>query len=310
MSRKTSSKDSLDIDNIIKRLLEYEKGPKRVNLTEQEIVGLCKKSREIFLTQPMLLELMAPIKIVGDIHGQYSDLLHMFDFGGHPPTSNYLFLGDYVDRGKQSLETICLLLAYKVKYPENFFLLRGNHECASINRIYGFYDECKRRFSIRLWKTFTDCFMCLPIAAVVAEKIFCVHGGLSPEHHSMDQIRRIQRPTDVPDSGIICDVLWSDPDQDIDGWGENDRGVSYVFGVKVLRRFLDQHNLDLVCRAHQVVEDGYEFFGTRELVTIFSAPNYCGEFDNAAAILSVNEELVCSFQVFGPARQGQQITKR
>ena len=88
---------------------------------------------------------------------------------------------DYVDRGKQSLETICLLLAYKVKYPENFFILRGNHECASINRIYGFYDECKRRYNIKLWKTFTDCFNCLPIAAIIDEKIFCMHGGLSPE---------------------------------------------------------------------------------------------------------------------------------
>ncbi|RWW33161.1 hypothetical protein GW17_00002142 [Ensete ventricosum] len=112
----------------------------------------------------------------GDIHGQYSDLLRLFEYGGLPPQANYLFLGDYVDRGKQSLETICLLLAYKIKYPENFFLLRGNHECASINRIYGFYDECKRRFNVRLWKVFTDCFNCLPVAALIDEKILCMHG--------------------------------------------------------------------------------------------------------------------------------------
>uniref|UniRef100_A0A8C6EUT5 Serine/threonine-protein phosphatase n=1 Tax=Marmota marmota marmota TaxID=9994 RepID=A0A8C6EUT5_MARMA len=116
---------------------------KIVQMTKAEVRGLCIKSREIFLSQPILLELEAPLKICGDIHGQYTDLLRLFEYGGFPPEANYLFLGNYVDRGKQSLETICLLLAYKIKYPENFFLLRGNHECASINRIYGFYDECK-----------------------------------------------------------------------------------------------------------------------------------------------------------------------
>lgn len=126
----------------------------------------------------------------------------MFEYGGFPPEANYLFLGDYVDRGKQSLETICLLLAYKIKYPENFFILRGNHECASINRIYGFYDECKRRYNIKLWKTFTDCFNCLPIAAIIDEKIFTMHGGLSPDLNSMEQIRRVMRPTDVCASSL------------------------------------------------------------------------------------------------------------
>ena len=212
-------------------------------------------------------------------------------------------MGDYVDRGKQSLETICLLLAYKIKYPENFFLLRGNHECASINRIYGFYDECKRRYSIKLWKTFTDCFNCLPVSAVVDEKIICMHGGLSPDLQRLDQISRIMRPTDVPDQGLLCDLLWSDPDKEVTGWGENDRGVSYTFGADVVSKFLDEHDLDLVCRAHQVVEDGYEFFAKRQLVTVFSAPNYCGEFDNAGAMMSVDETLMCSFQILKPAEK-------
>ena len=213
---------------------------------------LCLRSRDLLISQPMLLELEAPIKICGDIHGQYYDLLRLFEYGGFPPESNYVFLGDYVDRGKQSLETICLLLAYKIKYPENFFILRGNHECASINRIYGFYDECKRRFGIKLWKTFTDCFNCLPCSAVIDEKIFCMHGGLSPELTSLDQVKRIVRPTDVPDTGLLCDLLWSDPDKDIDGWGENDRGVSFTFGEDIVAQFLHKHDLDLICRAHQV----------------------------------------------------------
>lgn len=139
--------------------------------------------------------------ILGDVHGQYYDVLRLFEYGGYPPESNYLFLGDYVDRGKQSLETVCLLLAYKIKFPENFFLTRGNHECASINRIYGFYDECKRRYSIKLWKIFTDCFNALPVAASVDDKIFCMHGGLSPELNSLDQVRKIVRPTDIPEQG-------------------------------------------------------------------------------------------------------------
>lgn len=196
----------------------------------------------------------------GDIHGQYSDLLRLFEYGGFPPDSKYLFLGDYVDRGKHSIETICLLLAYKIKFPSNFFLLRGNHECASINRIYGFYDECKRRFSVRLWKAFTDCFNCLPAAAVIDCKILCMHGGLSPELKSLDQIREIERPNDVPDQGLLCDLLWSDPDRDIEGWGENDRGVSYTFGADKVAEFLKKHDLDLICRAHQVCLLTHAFF--------------------------------------------------
>jgi len=292
----------LDLDRIVAQLLEVRscRPGKLVQLTEGEICALCIRSRDIFMDQPILLELECPLKICGDVHGQYSDLLRLFECGGFPPEANYLFLGDYVDRGKQSLETICLLLAYKVKYPENFFLLRGNHECASINRIYGFYDECKRRYSIRLWKTFTDCFNCLPVSAVIEDKILCMHGGLSPELSNLEQIKRVVRPTDVPDTGLLCDLLWSDPEKEISGWGENDRGVSFTFGPDVVQRFLRQHGLDLVCRAHQVVEDGYEFFARRALVTIFSAPNYCGEFDNAGAIMTADEAMCCAFQILRP----------
>ncbi|XP_042398983.1 serine/threonine-protein phosphatase PP1-like isoform X2 [Zingiber officinale] len=265
------------LDSIISRLLEVQtaRPGTLIRLTEAEIHQLCVASREIFLAQPNLLELEAPIKICGD----------------------------YVDRGKQSLETICLLLAYKIKYPENFFLLRGNHECASINRIYGFYDECKRRFSVRLWKVFSDCFSCLPLAALIDDKILCMHGGLSPDLSRLEQIKNISRPCDVPDSGLICDLLWADPGRDVQGWGENDRGVSWTFGADTVIDFLARHDLDLVCRAHQVVEDGYEFFADKQLVTIFSAPNYCGEFDNAGAMMSVDETLMCSFQILKPAEK-------
>ena len=239
------------------------------------------------------------MNICGDIHGQFYDLLQLFELGGYPPDKNYLFLGDYVDRGKQSIETICLLLAYKIKYPENFFLLRGNHECSSVNRIYGFYDECKRRFSIKLWKNFCDCFNCLPIAAIIDDSIFCCHGGLSPELTFTNEIKEIIRPTDVPEQGMLCDILWSDPNKDIvdDYFGENERGISVTFSKKYVQKFLSDNNLDLLCRAHQVVEEGYEFFANKSCVTVFSAPNYCGMFDNSGAMMVVDENLKCSFNI-------------
>jgi serine/threonine-protein phosphatase PP1 catalytic subunit len=297
---------TFNVDEVIDSLLSVKsRANKRVDLPETKITQLCRAVRGVFMSQPMLLEIAAPVKICGDTHGQYGDLLRLFEYGGFPPNANYLFLGDYVDRGRFSMETICLLFAYKVKYPENFFLLRGNHESASINRIYGFYDECKRRYSIKLWKTFTDVFNCLPAAAIVDDKIFCVHGGLSPEMSDLDHIRNIVRPTDVPDTGLLCDLLWSDPDGDSSGWGENDRGVSFTFGRDVVENTLNTHDLDLICRAHQVVEDGYEFFAQRQLVTLFSAPNYCGEFDNAGAMMSVDENLMCSFQILKPAEKKQ-----
>ncbi|KAI8997606.1 serine/threonine-protein phosphatase PP-Z1 [Pilobolus umbonatus] len=266
---------NLDIDECISRLVDIgmkDKYNKSLCFRNSEIVAICKAAQEVFLSQP----------------------------GGFPPDSNYLFLGDYVDRGKQSLETILLLFCYKIKYPENFFLLRGNHECANVTRVYGFFDECKRRTSTKIWKIFVDAFNTLPIAALVAGKIFCVHGGLSPYLNSMDEVRAIIRPTDIPENGLLNDLLWSDPSETAVDWENNERGVSYCFGKKIVNEFLAKHDFDLVCRAHMVVEDGYQFFNERTLVTVFSAPNYCGEFDNFGAIMSINEELLCSFELLPP----------
>ncbi|KAI8097228.1 serine/threonine-protein phosphatase PP-Z1 [Halteromyces radiatus] len=303
---------NLDIDECIDRLLEVGKTTKvskSICFKNSEIVAICRAAQEIFVNQPSLLELNPPVKILGDIHGQYHDLIRLFEMGGFPPDANYLFLGDYVDRGKQSLETILLLFCYKIKFPETFFLLRGNHESGSVTRVYGFYDECKRRTNVKIWKTFVDVFNTLPIAALVASKIFCVHGGLSPSLHSMQDVRNIMRPTDVPEYGLLNDLLWSDPSDTAVEWEDNERGVSYCFGKKIVNEFLAKHDLDLVCRAHMVVEDGYEFFNERTLVTVFSAPNYCGEFDNFGAIMSVNEELLCSFELLTPTDHPPLATK-
>ncbi|CCK69422.1 salt homeostasis regulator KNAG_0C03110 [Huiozyma naganishii CBS 8797] len=296
-------KKVVDVDDAIERLISAgyaAKRTKNVCLKNFEIAQICRLAREIFLAQPTLLELSPSVKIVGDVHGQYCDLLRLFSKCGFPPSANYLFLGDYVDRGKQSLETILLLLCYKIKYPENFFLLRGNHECANVTRVYGFYDECKRRCNIKTWKHFVDTFNTLPLAAIVTGKIFCVHGGLSPGLNSMDEIRHVGRPTDVPDFGLVNDLLWSDPADSPNEWEDNERGVSYCYNKVAINKFLNKFGFDLVCRAHMVVEDGYEFFNDRSLVTVFSAPNYCGEFDNWGAVMTVSEGLLCSFELLDP----------
>ncbi|XP_056166810.1 serine/threonine-protein phosphatase PP1 isozyme 2-like [Syzygium oleosum] len=293
------------LDDIINRLLDFgnSRAQEQFPLTEAEISQLCLASRKIFLAQPNLLELQGHLKILGDIHGHYSDLLRFFEHGGFPPNANYVFLGNYVDHSKQSLETICLLLAYKIKFPENFFLLRGNHERTSMNRICGFYDECKCRMTVRVWKNFIDCFNCLPVAALIQCNILCMHGGLSPKLTNLDQIRGLPRPSDVPDCGLLHDLLWSDPDEDVKGWEMRDRGASSTFGPDTVSKFLKKHDIDLICRGHQVVEDGYEFFAHRQLVTIFSAPNFCGERDNFGAMMNVEENLTCSFQVLKAVNQ-------
>lgn len=296
--------DRINVDDVIEKLLYLGESriyhPKDFPFHSWEIQAICSAAREVFLSQPSLLRLQAPIKVVGDVHGQYTDLLRILRLSGVPPDTNYLFLGDYVDRGKQSLETILLLLCYKVKYPDNFFMLRGNHESANVTRMYGFYDECKRRMSTKTWKMFVDVFNTLPFAAVIQDKIFCVHGGISPQLTDLQQINKIHRPTDIPDDGLLTDLLWSDPDSGIKDWSLNDRGVSYTFSKKNIADFCSKFKFDLIIRGHMVVEDGYEFFARKKLVTIFSAPNYCGEFENWGAVMSVTTGLMCSFELLKP----------
>ena len=292
----------MEVDSLIEKLLSVRgnKPGKQVDLKEEELRFLIEKSLPIIREQKMLIELEAPLHVCGDIHGQYYDLLRIFEHCGYPGEHNYLFLGDYVDRGKQSLETISLLLCYKIKYPDKVTLLRGNHESSVTNRIYGFYDECKRRYNVRIWKSFTELFNYLPVAAIIDDKILCMHGGLSPELKNIQSISDISRPTDIPDTGLLCDLLWSDPDKDVVEYDENDRGVSVIFGEKIVQDFNKKNDLDLIIRAHQVVDDGYEFFAQRQLITIFSAPNYCGEFDNSAGIMIIDESLTCSLKVLRP----------
>ena len=251
------------IDQLYNTLLSLKQSnyTKKLDIKDKDCELIIKESYNLLLTDPVLLELKAPLCICGDIHGQFYDLLRIFEILNYPPKTHYLFLGDYVDRGKQSLETILLLLILKIKYPKNIYLLRGNHECEVVNRQYGFFDECKRRTSIKIYKLFSNLFNVLPITALIENRILCMHGGLAYGLKKVEELKILRRPTDIPDEGILCDLVWSDPSEELpDCWGTNERGISYTFSKDVVREFCEKNDLDLICRAHQVVEESYEFF--------------------------------------------------
>ncbi|CAI5441424.1 unnamed protein product [Caenorhabditis angaria] len=291
-----------EVTSIIVDVLNIGNHDKPLNkvITEERITKLLDAGKEILRVQGSLVEVDAPIRICGDIHGQFPDLIRLFHRGGWPPLANYIFLGDYVDRGRFNLETIILLSAYKVRYPKNFFLLRGNHECEFVNKAYGFYEECQKRYqSTRVYEVFQDFFNFLPLAGLVGDRILCMHGGLSPELKSLNDLRKLGRPTDAK-GALELDLLWADPIIGLNGFMPNQRGAGVGFGKDVVVKICNDFNLDLICRAHQVVQDGYEFFGGRKLVTLFSAPHYCGQFDNCAAFMIVDEKLQCSFEILRP----------
>jgi len=252
-----------------------------------------------------------PVTVCGDVHGQLHDLLELFKIGGQPPDTNYLFLGDYVDRGYYSVETVSILLCYKTRYPDRIHLLRGNHESRQITQVYGFFDECVRKYgSGNVWKIFTDLFDYLPLTAVVEDQIFCLHGGLSPSIDTLDHIRQLDRVQEVPHEGSMCDLLWSDPDERR-GWGISPRGAGYTFGADISEMYNHRNGLTLVARAHQLVMDGYNWAHSMNVLTLFSAPNYCYRCGNQAAIMEVDEYLNKSFIQFDPApRRGEPLVTR
>lgn len=208
-----------------------------------------------------------------------------------------------MDRGHNSVETFELLLCLKAQYPDRITLLRGNHECRQITQVYGFYEECVRKYgNANPWKYCTDVFDYLNLAAVIDGRVLCVHGGLSPEIRTLDQIRTIERQQEIPHEGSFCDLMWSDP-EDIETWAMSPRGAGYLFGAKVTAEFNQINGLDLICRAHQLVQEGYKYmFPEKNLVTVWSAPNYCYRCGNVAAILSFDENLEREFKLFREVR--------
>jgi len=292
MSKLTAG-DVTNLDRQIEHL--YECKP----LSEAEVKALCEKAKEVLTDESNVQPVRAPVTICGDIHGQFFDLLELFRTGGEIPNTNYIFIGDFVDRGYNSVETFELLLCLKLKEPAHITLLRGNHESRQITLVYGFFDEIVRKYgNANPWKYCTDVFDYLGLAAVVEGKVLCIHGGLSPDIKTLDHIRTIERKVEIPHDGPFCDLMWSDP-EDIDTWQMSPRGAGWLFGGKVAKEFNHLNDLELIARAHQLVQEGYKYwFAEKSLVTVWSAPNYCYRCGNVASILTINEDLEREFKIF------------
>jgi len=274
-------------------------------LPEQDVKTLCEMVKELLIEESNVQPVQTPVTICGDIHGQFYDLLELFKNGGEVGDINYVFMGDYVDRGYYSLETFTLLMALKARYPNRVTLLRGNHESRQITQVYGFYDECQQKYgNANVWKYCTQVFDLLTLAAIIDSQVLCVHGGLSPDIRTLDQIRIISRQQEIPHEGPFCDLMWSDPEE-IETWQISPRGAGWLFGSKVTSEFASINNLKLVCRSHQLVQEGYKHMFDNKLVTVWSAPNYCYRCGNVAAILKLNEKLEEDYKIFNAVPENE-----
>nr|AAA57873.1 calmodulin-dependent protein phosphatase catalytic subunit [Aspergillus nidulans] len=274
-------------------------------LTEDQALWIIQAGTQILKSEPNLLEMDAPITVCGDVHGQYYDLMKLFEVGGDPAETRYLFLGDYVDRGYFSIECVLYLWALKIWYPNTLWLLRGNHECRHLTDYFTFKLECKHKYSERIYEACIESFCALPLAAVMNKQFLCIHGGLSPELHTLEDIKSIDRFREPPTHGLMCDILWADPLEDFGQEKTGDyfihnsvRGCSYFFSYPAACAFLEKNNLLSVIRAHEAQDAGYRMYrktrttGFPSVMTIFSAPNYLDVYNNKAAVLKYENNVM------------------
>ncbi|KDR78136.1 hypothetical protein GALMADRAFT_94662 [Galerina marginata CBS 339.88] len=300
------------------------------HLPEPDMKKLCDRVRNFLLEESNIQPVSSPVTICGDIHGQFWDLLELLRKGGEVPQTSYIFMapnhstfGDFVDRGHYSLETVSLLFALKARqfwhrYPDRVTLLRGNHESRQITQVYGFYgssicpkkliqkpDECQQKYgSATVWKTCCGVFDFLNLAAIIDGTTLCVHGGLSPDIRTLDSIRTLSRAQEIPHEGAFCDLMWSDPD-DIENWAVSPRGAGWLFGGSVVKEFNHVNSLNLIARAHQLVQEGYKYMFEEQLVTVWSAPNYCYRCGNLASIMTVHDDGSRTFTVYDAAPENE-----
>jgi len=274
-------------------------------LTEEQALWIINGGEEVLRSEPNMLEMDAPITVCGDIHGQYFDLMKLFEVGGDPAETRYLFLGDYVDRGYFSIECVLYLWALKMWYPNTLWLLRGNHECRHLTDYFTFKLECKHKYSEAVYEACMKSFCALPLAAVMNKQFLCIHGGLSPELHTLDDLKSLDRFREPPTHGLMCDILWADPLEDFGQEKTQDyflhnhvRGCSYFFSYPAACAFLEKNNLLSIIRAHEAQDAGYRMYrktrttGFPSVMTIFSAPNYLDVYNNKAAVLKYENNVM------------------
>jgi len=275
-------------------------------LSEECALKIIKEGTIILCEQENVIAVDSPVTVCGDVHGQYFDLLKLFEVGGPPGNTNYLFLGDYVDRGYYSIECVLYLWALKKMHNNNLHLLRGNHECRHLTEYFTFKTECLTKYSQTVYDACMTAFDALPIAALMNEQFLCVHGGLSPQIRTIEDIQNIYRFQEPPASGPLCDLIWSDPLEDFgkepagtEPFTVNEtRGCGYFYSFQACCDFLTENNLLSIIRAHEAQDQGYKMYkrnpttGFPSLITIFSAPNYLDMYQNKAAILKYEDNVM------------------
>jgi len=292
--------ETIDL-SFVQQLVQYLKDQKKLHI--KYVYQMLINMKQLLCKLDSLVSIEVPkdhhINICGDTHGQYYDLLNIFEINGAPSESNpYLFNGDYVDRGSFSFELVTTLFAYKLLYPNHVHLMRGNHETINMNRMYGFEGEVVQKYSKKVFDLFTEVFNWLPLSACINKKVIIVHGGLfSKDGVKVEDIRKINRNRQPPDEGLMCELLWSDPSP-FKGRSPNKRGVGVAFGPDVTHNFLKDNNLELVIRSHEVKEEGYLVEADGNLITIFSAPNYCDSVGNKGALIKLGHDMKPSFVQF------------
>lgn len=278
---------------------------KEGRLTVEQASRIIRDATDLLASEPNLLQVPAPVTVCGDVHGQYYDLMKLFEVGGDPANTSYLFLGDYVDRGSFSIECLIYLYALKLTYSDTFWMLRGNHECRHLTEYFTFKGECLHKYNESLYEDSLRSFEALPLAAIMNRQFFCVHGGLLPELKSLDDLIKLDRFREPPTKGLMCDLLWADPVEDYDddnmdrAFVKNTvRGCSFAFTYKASCQFLEHTGLLSIVRAHEAQDAGYRMYkrtktmGFPSLLTMFSAPNYLDNYNNKAAVLKYENNVM------------------